>query len=415
MKTQFRKFMFILSAIVCGLGALFIFVGGICVGIAKTPDLSYPLTSIIPLLFFIVLDALLILLPIILFKYWKSNPCKPWWIAFFVLLALLLVFFISSRPINLFIQENNIMYVPHNEAEPSRPSITTTTTTTNANANTSVTTKTKCLHEFKETLIKEATEKTQGEKQFVCKKCGHSYTEEIPMLESVLTETTITKKEEILFRDIPWGTTSKNVKKFLKNKNSSVNFSLWEKGYILYPDTMLDSSSFDGLNEGGTVIYAHKLTAGGYDIQTAQLHFAYKIQAGKIDRNTDSLYAALYYFDVVEHEFVYKDLQQKMIDLYGNGKEICKTKTGLIAGVDYSGKYEYVINQTTWYGDNNTFVTLQWVSSTNQAESVQNGCGVSMLYGKTDADSMLDDLKEALKQEKANADRENAADNNAGL
>jgi hypothetical protein len=38
-----------------------------------------------------------------------------------------------------------------------------------------------------------------------------------------------------------------------------------------------------------------------------------------------------------------------------------------------------------------------------------------MLYGKTDAKSMLDNLKKALEQEKANADKENAAGNSDGL
>ena len=237
------------------------------------------------------------------------------------------------------------------------------------------------------------------------------------MLEPVVPETTEPEKVEILFRDIPWGTTSKDVKQLLKESNSSASTSIWEKSYVLYPSTMLDIgiSSSDGVQEGGNVLYAHNLTAGGYDIQMAQLHFAYTLKNGKIDRATDSLYAALYYFDVVEHEAVYKDLQQKMSDLYGSGKESSKTKSGWIAAGDYSGRYEYTVKQITWYGDNNTFVTLQWVSSTNQADSIQNNCGVSMLYGKTDAKSMLDNLEKALEQEKANADKENATGNSDGL
>ena len=90
-------------------------------------------------------------------------------------------------------------------------------------------------------------------------------------------------------------------------------------------------------------------------------------------------------------------------------------QSGWIAASDYSGRYEYAVKQITWYGDNNTFVTLQWVSSTNQADSIQNNCGISMLYGKTDAESMLDNLEKALEQEKANADKENAAGNSEGL
>ena len=411
MKAGLKKALFVLSAIFCGLGAFFIFIGGLCVGIADIPNLNYPLTSVIPLIFFLVLDILFILVPVIAYRYWKEKPCKPLGKVFLILLGVFFVLTAIAAPINRVIQENNIMYVPHYETESPEPSKTTTD-----NSGTE-STEVECKHELQETIIKEATAEEKGEKLFSCKKCDYSHTEEIPILEPVVPETTEPEKVEILFRDISWGTTSKDAKQLLKKSNSSASTSIWEMSYILYPSTMLDIgiSSSDGVQEGGNVLYAHNLTAGGYDIQMAQLHFAYTLQNGKIDRATDSLYAALYYFDVVEHKAVYKDLQQKMSDLYGSGKESSKTKSGWIAAGDYSGRYEYAVKQITWYGDNNTFVTLQWVSSTNQADSIQNNCGISMLYGKTDAKSMLDNLEKALEQEKANADKENAEGNSDGL
>ena len=410
MKAGLRKALFILSAIFGGFGAFFIFIGGLCVGIADIPNLNYPLTAVVPLVFFFVLDILFVLLPIIAHRYWKGKPCKSLGKFFLALLGVFFVLTAIATPINRAIQKNNIMYIPHYETEPPEPSETATDNSTED-------TKTECNHDLQETIIKEATEEAKGEKKYSCKKCDYFYIEEIPMLEPVIPETTEPQKVEILFREIPWGTTSKDAKQLLKSANSSISVSIWEKSYILYPDTMLyiGISLSEGVQEGGNILYAHNLTAGGYDIQMAQLHFAYTYQDSKIDRNADSLYAALYYFDVIEHEEVYKDLQQKMSDLYGSGKESNQTKSGWIAAGDYSGKYEYAVKQITWYGDNNTFVTLQWISSTNQADSIQNNCGISMLYGKTDAKSMLDNLEKALEQEKANADKENAAGNSDGL
>lgn len=53
MKAGLRKALFVLSAIFGGLGELFIFIGGLCVGIADIPNLNYPLTAVIPLIFFL--------------------------------------------------------------------------------------------------------------------------------------------------------------------------------------------------------------------------------------------------------------------------------------------------------------------------------------------------------------------------
>ena len=62
-----------------------------------------------------------------------------------------------------------------------------------------------------------------------------------------------------------------------------------------------------------------------------------------------------------------------------------------------------------------TFVTLQWVSSNNQSLTVQSECGVSILYGRTDAEDMLSALDHALEREKAVSEQESAKGNTDGL
>ena len=117
MKAGLRKALFVLSAIFGGLGALFIFIGGLCVGIADIPNLNYPLTAVIPLIFFFVLDILFVLLPVIAHRYWKEKPCKPLGKVFLILLGVFFVLTAIAAPINRAIQENNIMYVPNHNHE----------------------------------------------------------------------------------------------------------------------------------------------------------------------------------------------------------------------------------------------------------------------------------------------------------
>ena len=115
MKSGFKKTLFVLSAIFGGFGAFFIFIGGICVGIADITNLNYPLTAIIPLIFFLVLDILFVLLPVITHRYWKEKPCKPLGKVFLILSGVFFVLTAITAPVNRAIQENNIMFVPCRE------------------------------------------------------------------------------------------------------------------------------------------------------------------------------------------------------------------------------------------------------------------------------------------------------------
>ena len=275
---------------------------------------------------------------------------------------------------------------------------------------------------------KSATCIEDGEISKTCSTCGFAEIDVIPAsghtwedFTSATPKTCSTcgftepEPAEILFREIPWGTTSKEAEKILEDSEIDAYASIWAESLILYPESLISPYPSDGVPGGGNVVYAHHLTAGGYPVSIAQLHFAYSIINDSIDRNNDYFYSAVYHLDVVEDEAVYNDLLQKMNTIYGEGEELTGTLSGYLASPDYNGKYKHTVTRTTWYGANNTFVTLQWIFDDNPAESIQNSCGVSIVYGKTDADLLLKDIEKALNAEKAAADRENAHGNNVGL
>lgn len=283
-------------------------------------------------------------------------------------------------------------------------------------------------HDYIENVLSTPTCESAGQIRYTCSVCGDIKETDISATGHSWTGTTDTKPKtcsicgisdpgfvEILFREIPWGTTSENAAELIKNENVSASIQILEEAFILFPEELLDPYSLNGINAGGNVLYAYNLTAGGYKVEMAQLHFLYNIKNNLIDRNNDSFYAAAYYLDVVDHEAVYNDLHQKMTDIYGVGKEKTGQQSGVIASLDYTGMYTHTVKRTTWYGANDTFVILQWISDDNQAKPVQDSCGVSIVYGKHNLDSSLLEIEKALNQEKANADKENAKGNSEGL
>lgn len=286
----------------------------------------------------------------------------------------------------------------------------------------------KAQHSYSEHIALEPKCETAGIRQMFCTVCGDIIDEVIPAIghnwldaeKSVpkicaVCGVTEFNRKEIVFRDIPWGSSSSDVEQKLENSNDAVYAKIWEKQYIQYPDELLEPYFVDGIVQGGNILIVSNLTAGGYDISMAQLHFAYSVEEDYVDRNTDIFYAAVYYFDVVDHEAVYNDLRKKMTEIYGEGQETMGTKTGWIGSADYTGEYENTVKRVTWYGANKTFVTLQWIYDDNKAEAIQSHCGVTMVYGKTDAKDMLDNLEKALDREKTEIDKENAVNNYEGL
>lgn len=114
MKKELKKLLFVISLVLGIVGAV-LSLGSIYIGITDIPNLYYPLTAALPLLFFALWCVLAIFLPMILYRYLKEKPCKKHWVAFGVLLSICLLLGIVAKPVNRAIQKNNILYVPQEE------------------------------------------------------------------------------------------------------------------------------------------------------------------------------------------------------------------------------------------------------------------------------------------------------------
>lgn len=221
-------------------------------------------------------------------------------------------------------------------------------------------------------------------------------------------------KEEITFRELPWGINSETATTEIESDEYAYAWVVHDTALPVM-DELYDGFAFSDMEEGN-VMYCSGLDVAGYDVSLANLYFMYKVENGVIDRSVDELYAAVYELDVVDHEVVYTTLQKKLSELYGDGEETKSAKKGYIASKDYTGIYKHTVLDTTWHGVNDTFVTLRWVSDDNQAAAIQNSCGVTIVYGRGDVDKRLKELRNAINEEQRKDDQEKSqSGNNEGL
>ena len=238
-----------------------------------------------------------------------------------------------------------------------------------------------------------------------------SDTQNIPPVTPPTSTPEPTPKTEILFRDIPWGTSSSEALETLQETGS---WYLYENTTIPYRKMMVDFSALEAVSNGGNKIASFSLQVGGYNVFSTELYFAYKVKDGKIDRTSDELYGATYSFDVVDHKTVYISLQEKLTELYGVGDESTSRSSGWMFGGAYSGSYKKQIYETTWFGSNGASVTLR--REEMDREELKNYDQVILVYSSSNADDTLDNLQKALLQERTEEERKNAVSNgNDGL
>lgn len=221
-----------------------------------------------------------------------------------------------------------------------------------------------------------------------------------------ITNVPETEKAEILFRNIPWGSSSTEATSILK-ENTDCRTSLWKEMFMDSPKHLFVRNFYEGVSNGGNILYVYDLTAGGFDVD-CDMYFSYSINNGKIDRSSDELYAVVYDFEVTDYKTVYSSLKDTLSSLYGKGELSTSSRTVWKIAQDFSGDVKYQIQEITWEGTNNTFLTLRLTTCLEEAASVQQECGVQIAYGKSDADEQLKKVSDAIKAEKAEQDKNNA-------
>lgn len=241
-----------------------------------------------------------------------------------------------------------------------------------------------------------------------------------PIIEEPTPEPTIENDEieepinicdkEILFMNIPWGTS------FTEVNDMHGELGLWG----LNGDVFKTFSVYDiiiGEYEGIDFEYSDiniigncsnsELEVAGYTTTDVSLYFAYDIVNGSLPKteNESSLYGGQYVFSTENLDGMYSDLKEKLISLYGEpNKTTYKTDY-----LDLSYKY------TWWFGKNDTVLVLKSQNASNDTTDLFND-EITISYAWMKGDELLKDASNLLKKETLKKEESNYGSNNtAGL
>ena len=225
----------------------------------------------------------------------------------------------------------------------------------------------------------------------------------ILLILSVLITYTIVYAEdnEISFRGIEWYSSKKDVEEILlsdeniRSRNSSAH-DIYRMSGTYYPNVTMGS---DRVDDGGIVGRYDGIKIAGYEIPTTYIYYVYPIENKKIIHEDDQALMYLIWYPFTNSAFadqigIHDDLSAKLTSLYGKGK------------VDKSSKY-YTI--TTWKDKKGNTILLLINDDKDYT---------SLAYMASDAEKMLDTMKQALKDEAIELEkqqREQNSNNTDGL
>ena len=199
--------------------------------------------------------------------------------------------------------------------------------------------------------------------------------------------------EEILFRDIPWGTSYSDVDVMLEEMSLMGVSGEGRKTYSVEDIILGDGKGIDFEYNDIKIIALptyDKVDVAGYKTEDIMLFFSYMPVDGVLTRlETDSaLYGAQYEFQVQNLEEMSQDLVNKLSSLYG---EPAKT-------VEEIGRYDIQYTYIYWYGINDTVLVLRTQDVTKSTSDVfDNQIFISYVWLK--GDEMLQEASDLSKQE----------------
>ena len=218
--------------------------------------------------------------------------------------------------------------------------------------------------------------------------------------------------DEILFRDIPWGSNTETVLTSMGLIDTDVYRALPEServhkidSHLLYaPWSHIEPFGSGRITEYNQYEGGYKyspmmglpgdITVGEYELENLELQFMYGVNEGVVStaKEDAEFISGKYYIRIeadkygVGYDKAYKDLLDKLTWLYGkpsNNEENPKY------GYWIDGGYRYSI----WFGDNNTGVILYHSSDQYDTE-------ISIEYGRTDIEGDLVYIQEYLDENK---------------
>lgn len=223
--------------------------------------------------------------------------------------------------------------------------------------------------------------------------------------------------DEITFRGIPWESSMEEVERLLNMEY----FFTYDENQMRRWEDIAYITNFEHYYDYSAGWYGYcfsgQMKVAGYPV-SLDVYCMYTVdEDGQIlrDKSESKLYAASYNFDVVDYEATYRDLKGKLTALYGECTETIETEEGIYVDGEKNGTYNSEFRISTWSGDNNTGIKL-FCELSDLPNLILNHSQVLLCYGKTDVDSKLDALQNALANERLEKEQlERGSDNMEGL
>ena len=239
--------------------------------------------------------------------------------------------------------------------------------------------------------------------------------------------------DEVMFRDIPWGSSVETLEKILKSDNVIINSS--DGLAVPYPALFKISQSkrsFASVQEGvnqsreqiGWFTVAYFITpikVGGYEVENISAYSVYGLSDGEITKakQDSSFYAAEYMFNVRDKEAAYKDLKEKLSILYGDATETEDSDVLTSFSSDTPATMNAKMYTAIWNISKDDVSVILNMECNDGAENDINASvwynSLTLSYVKTSYESQIRQVDDIMGSYLDNAEKENAVSDFDGL
>lgn len=239
-------------------------------------------------------------------------------------------------------------------------------------------------------------EGTTSEASYLYEESNRTKNETVPL-------STKPARKEIIFRDIPWGTSYDDVVSQIPDVTFYPFTGEIYKTYSVDQIITGDGLRFENsdINISGNSVYG-SLSVAGYQTTDVDLYFAYVPVNGVLtkEKADSAFYGASYEFTPEDTKGMASDLKEKLTSIYGEASKTTQDKD-LWGGV---------VKYTYWYGANDTLLVL--CVDDESASRWKSTEKIRIVYAWREGDKLLQEASDCLKREAVANERSNFGDGN---
>lgn len=209
--------------------------------------------------------------------------------------------------------------------------------------------------------------------------------------------------DEILFRNLPWGSNPDEMEKELSA--TGFLYPISSEGMLVYLDKYLEELDRSHLDNSrateqscGWASAAYNFgedgpSVAGYNIGSVQAYFYSPIENNVVnmDKKAAKLYLAQYNLSILDYDTAFDELSNKLSKLYGEPEQkLGKTSAWLNENDAFLTTCDTI--RLYYYGDNNSVVVLEKVLND------EKGVGLAIVYGQSGHDDHIAKCDEIIKQ-----------------